>query len=236
MQQIKYILFFLIISLKIEAQPSFEYSLINLEIKVLDNKNDVILFYKKADKLYSNLGYSVEFTKNRKINRYEKSSDESNIKIEIDNMSKGELVDIITNIFFQEDLVFNSNNFSNLSYYEINKFSRILNYFSSYKDCDQTVAQLFLKRLMSSHVLILGMGGTGSHLAHSLAASGIGELSIVDFDFCSTKKNAVNNPFKINANDNIPVIFWNRIFQKLYVLLPASTSTKKVIIVTTIYV
>ena len=78
----KYILFFLIISLKIEAQPSFEYSLINLEIKVLDNKNDVILFYKKADKLYSNLGYSVEFIKNRKINRYKKSLDESNIKIE----------------------------------------------------------------------------------------------------------------------------------------------------------
>ena len=82
MQQIKYILLFLIISLKIEAQPSFEYSLINLEIKVLENKNDVILFYKKADKLYSNLGYSVEFIKNRKINRYKKSLDESNIKIE----------------------------------------------------------------------------------------------------------------------------------------------------------
>ena len=81
-QQIKYILFFLIISLKMEAQPSFKSSLINLEIEVLDNKNDVIPFYKKADKLYSNLGYSVEFTKNRKINRYEKSSDESNIKIE----------------------------------------------------------------------------------------------------------------------------------------------------------
>lgn len=48
----------------------------------MDHKNDVILFYKKADKLYSNLGYSVEFTKNRKINRYEKSLDESNIKIE----------------------------------------------------------------------------------------------------------------------------------------------------------
>ncbi len=81
MQQIKYILFFLIISLKIEAQPSFKYSLINMEIKVLDNKNDVILFYKKEDKLYSNLGYGIEFT-NCKINRYEKSLDESNIKIE----------------------------------------------------------------------------------------------------------------------------------------------------------
>ena len=68
--------------MKTEAQPTFQYSLINLEIKVLDHKNDVILFYKKADKLYSNLGYSVEFTKNRKINRYEKSLDESNIKIE----------------------------------------------------------------------------------------------------------------------------------------------------------
>ena len=82
MQQIKYIFFFFIISLKTEAQPTFQYSLINLEIKVLDHKNDVILFYKKADKLYSNLGYSVEFTKNRKINRYEKSLDESNMKIE----------------------------------------------------------------------------------------------------------------------------------------------------------
>ena len=82
MQQIKYIFFFFIISLKTEAQPTFQYSLINLEIKVLDHKNDVILFYEKADKLYSNLGYSVEFTKNRKINRYEKSLDESNMKIE----------------------------------------------------------------------------------------------------------------------------------------------------------
>ena len=61
-------------------------------------------------------------------------------------------------------------------------------------------------------------------------------LPIVDFDFCSKKKNAVNNPFKINANDNIPVMFWNKIFQKLYVLLQASISTRKVIIVTTIYV
>ena len=39
-------------------------------------------------------------------------------------------------------------------------------------------------------------------------------LPIVDFDFCSKKKNAVNNPFKINANDNIPVMFWNKIFPK----------------------
>lgn len=82
MQQIKYILFFLIISLKIEAQPSFKYSLINLEIKVLDNKNEAIHFHKKAEKLYSNLGYSIEFTKNRKMNRYEKSLDEFNMKIE----------------------------------------------------------------------------------------------------------------------------------------------------------
>ena len=48
----------------------------------ISNNGKNIFIYKKADKLYSNLGYTVEFTKNRKINRYEKSSDESNIKIE----------------------------------------------------------------------------------------------------------------------------------------------------------
>lgn len=39
-----------------------------------------------------------------------------------------------------------------------------------------------LKKLKKSHVLIFGLGGVGSFVTESLARSGIGKLTIVDFD------------------------------------------------------
>ncbi len=45
-------------------------------------------------------------------------------------------------------------------------------------------------RLMKSHVMVLGLGGVGSWAAESLARSGIGELTLVDFDeICVTNFN-----------------------------------------------
>jgi len=38
------------------------------------------------------------------------------------------------------------------------------------------------RRLLNSHVLIMGMGGLGSPVAMYLAASGVGQLTLVDFD------------------------------------------------------
>jgi tRNA A37 threonylcarbamoyladenosine dehydratase len=47
-----------------------------------------------------------------------------------------------------------------------------------------------MRRLLSSHVLVVGLGGVGSWAAESLARSGVGELSVVDFDeICITNSN-----------------------------------------------
>ena len=47
-----------------------------------------------------------------------------------------------------------------------------------------------MERLFSSHVMIIGVGGVGSFAAESLARSGVGRLTLVDFDrVCVTNTN-----------------------------------------------
>ncbi|MGE4131216.1 MAG: ThiF family adenylyltransferase [Bdellovibrionales bacterium] len=47
-----------------------------------------------------------------------------------------------------------------------------------------------MKRLFQSHVMIIGLGGVGSWAAESLARSGVGRLTLVDFDeICITNSN-----------------------------------------------
>lgn len=47
-----------------------------------------------------------------------------------------------------------------------------------------------IRRLRSAHVMIIGLGGVGSFAAESLARSGIGRLTLVDFDrVCVTNSN-----------------------------------------------
>ncbi len=47
-----------------------------------------------------------------------------------------------------------------------------------------------MKRLMQSHVMIVGLGGVGSWAAESIARSGVGRITIVDFDeICITNFN-----------------------------------------------
>lgn len=46
------------------------------------------------------------------------------------------------------------------------------------------------KRLNDSHVMIIGLGGVGSYAAEALARSGIGKLTVIDFDeVCVTNLN-----------------------------------------------
>ncbi len=42
------------------------------------------------------------------------------------------------------------------------------------------------KILLDKHIVIFGLGGVGSYTAEALARSGIGELTVVDFDTVST--------------------------------------------------
>lgn len=47
-----------------------------------------------------------------------------------------------------------------------------------------------MKKLFNSHVMVIGLGGVGSWAAESLARSGIGKLTVVDFDeICITNAN-----------------------------------------------
>ena len=47
-----------------------------------------------------------------------------------------------------------------------------------------------MEKLANAHVMVIGLGGVGSHAAESLARSGIGRLSLVDFDMvCVTNSN-----------------------------------------------
>jgi len=47
-----------------------------------------------------------------------------------------------------------------------------------------------MARLFSTHVVVVGLGGVGAHAAEALARSGIGKLTLVDFDLvCVTNTN-----------------------------------------------
>src|SRR4051812_21937469 len=47
-----------------------------------------------------------------------------------------------------------------------------------------------MKRLMESHVMVIGLGGVGSWAAESVMRSGVGEVTLVDFDeICVTNFN-----------------------------------------------
>ena len=52
------------------------------------------------------------------------------------------------------------------------------------------VGDLKMKKLMDSHVMIIGLGGVGSWVAESIARSGVGRMTLVDFDeICVTNFN-----------------------------------------------
>lgn len=52
------------------------------------------------------------------------------------------------------------------------------------------VGDAAMEKLFSSHVMIIGLGGVGSWAAESLARSGVGRLTVVDFDeICVTNAN-----------------------------------------------
>lgn len=47
-----------------------------------------------------------------------------------------------------------------------------------------------MKRLMDSHVMVIGLGGVGSWAAESIVRSGVGEVTLIDFDeICVTNAN-----------------------------------------------
>ncbi|MEY8444466.1 ThiF family adenylyltransferase [Lactococcus ileimucosae] len=62
------------------------------------------------------------------------------------------------------------------------KYDRLLLFFTSYDGVDYLKAQEMQRKVFEANVLILGVGGTGGHTAHSLVASGLGNITLLDFD------------------------------------------------------
>lgn len=69
-----------------------------------------------------------------------------------------------------------------LSPYHLEKYDRQIHAFHSLKGIDAADAFAIQKKLCDSCVCIIGLGGTGSHLALTLASIGVEHLILVDFD------------------------------------------------------
>lgn len=97
-------------------------------------------------------------------------------------VSKGEICNIIDEIFYKNNLILKKHDIILLDKKSMSKYDRILNFYSSYPNIDFEIAQQLHNKLANSHIILLGIGGIGSHIAHTLVASGIKKLTIVDFD------------------------------------------------------
>lgn len=75
----------------------------------------------------------------------------------------------------------NEDNFQ-LSDYRKTKYDRQIKSFSSLKGFEYLDAIEIQKKICNSKVVIIGVGGTGSYLALSLASMGVENLVLVDFD------------------------------------------------------
>lgn len=72
-----------------------------------------------------------------------------------------------------------------LSNYDLQRYARQINYFSEFLR-DEKCAQEAQKRLMESHIAILGCGAIGGNMAIQLVMSGVQQLTILDYDVVST--------------------------------------------------
>lgn len=75
------------------------------------------------------------------------------------------------------------------------RFSRLDEYFS----CFTSQPELALDRLAKSHVMILGLGGTGSIILQHLVAAGVGSFVLVDSD--SVAESNLNRQFVYEIQD-----------------------------------
>ena len=71
-----------------------------------------------------------------------------------------------------------------------------------------------MRLLFGSHVMVIGLGGVGSFAAESLARSGFGELSLVDFDkICVTNSNRQLQALKTTVGQSKAVVLADRLTQ-----------------------
>lgn len=88
-----------------------------------------------------------------------------------------EAIDEISKERFIEDL--NLTGSKILSKYELERYHRNINFFSSYATLSEN-KYISQKKLIDSKIGIIGLGGLGSHIIYDLAGLGIGEIKAVE--------------------------------------------------------
>lgn len=116
-----------------------------------------------------------------------------------------------------------------LTEYQNEKYSRQICSFSTMSNINTGKAKEIQEKLLNSKICIVGIGGTGSHLALNLAAMGIQNLILVDFDHIELsntsrqilydESNIGQNKLEVakakllNYNKNLNVTLYNRYIQ-----------------------
>ena len=105
----------------------------------------------------------------QKIMKEKYGIEEEEIEIILSSLLKNK---IITEVNFENDIL-------NLD--DLNRFDRQINYFSEFleNEVEGIKAQ---KKLMDSHVLILGCGAIGGDIAIELAMAGVRKFTLLDYD------------------------------------------------------
>lgn len=145
------------------------------ELTLIGKSNGSVLAYEDPENL---LIYIAKFLDgNHSLKEIHKNLTELGFKQNIDDLKN-----ILSQIFIEENLVFRTQKSHTLSDRDMLKYDRILHFFASFDNIDFLDAQQMQQKLFQANILVLGIGGTGGHTAHSLIASGIRNMTIVDFD------------------------------------------------------
>ncbi|MFC7443169.1 HesA/MoeB/ThiF family protein [Laceyella putida] len=68
-----------------------------------------------------------------------------------------------------------------LSEYQLERYHRNINFFSTYATLEQNKYQ-YQKKLCEAKVCVVGLGGLGSHIVFDLAGLGVGTIRAIEFD------------------------------------------------------
>lgn len=90
-----------------------------------------------------------------------------------------DLLRVLDNELLLEDIARHDS--ENLTEYDVLRWSRNIEFFGAYTNA-LTNKYSLQKKIKSTKVVLLGLGGVGSHILHSLAALGVETFRIIDFD------------------------------------------------------
>ncbi|NBI13625.1 ThiF family adenylyltransferase [[Haemophilus] felis] len=114
-------------------------------------------------------------------------------------LTKGDILEFINDLneegFIEDNALIGSDV---LDDYEMSRYHRNINFFSSFLKLDQNKFSI-QKKISDSRIGILGLGGLGSHIVYDLAGLGVGKIKAIEFD--QVELSNLNRQILYNFND-----------------------------------